>query len=89
MFQVLTNWHDFHMPLAAALAAPRIHHQLLPPDTLIEEPYATLDPQVRRALVARGYRFENQGWNGDIQVVLVGPGGASAVAGGSSPRASD
>jgi gamma-glutamyltranspeptidase/glutathione hydrolase len=83
IFQVLTNWHDLHMPLAAAVAAPRIHHQLLPPDTLFEEPYSTLDPGVREALVRRGYRFVNQGWNGDIQVVAEGPGGASAV---SDPR---
>jgi gamma-glutamyltranspeptidase/glutathione hydrolase len=49
VFQVLSNWHDFHLPLDAAVAAPRIHHQLLPPDTLFEEPYATLDPAVRGA----------------------------------------
>ncbi len=83
IFQVLTNWHDFHLPLEAAVAAPRIHHQLLPPDTIIEEPYATLDPAVRAALAARGYTFVNQGWNGDIQVVVVGDLGASAV---SDPR---
>jgi len=80
IFQVLTNWHDFHLPLAAAVAAPRIHHQLLPPDTLFEEPYATLDPAARAALSARGYRFVNQGWNGDIQVIVVGDPGATAVA---------
>ncbi|TLZ04953.1 MAG: gamma-glutamyltransferase [Gammaproteobacteria bacterium] len=80
IFQVLTNWHDFHLPLAAAVAAPRIHHQLLPPDTLFEEPYATLDPAARAALSARGYRFVNQGWNGDIQVIVVGDPGGTAVA---------
>ena len=51
IFQVLTDWHDFHLPLDAAVAAPRVHHQLLPPDTLFEEPYATLDPTVRAALM--------------------------------------
>ncbi|HKD53614.1 MAG TPA: gamma-glutamyltransferase, partial [Steroidobacteraceae bacterium] len=70
IFQVLTNWHDFHMPLEAAVAAPRIHHQLLPPDTLFEEPYATLDPAVRAALAARGYRFVTLPFNGDIQVIV-------------------
>ena len=72
VFQVITNWHDFNMPLAAAVAAPRIHHQLLPPNTLFEEPYAELDPAVRSALIARGYVFVNQGWNGDIEAVAVG-----------------
>jgi len=80
IFQVLTNWHDFHLPLEAAVAAPRIHHQLLPPNTLFEEPYATLAPGARAALSARGYTFVNQGWNGDIQVIVVEDSGAAAVA---------
>ncbi len=83
IFQVIADWHDFHMPLAAAVAAPRIHHQLLPPNTLFEEPYATLDPAVRAALIQRGYVFVNQGWNGDIEAVAAGPSGTVAV---SDPR---
>jgi len=83
VFQVLTDWHDFHMPLAAAVAAPRIHHQLLPPNTLFEEPYAGLAPEVRTALIARGYAFVNQGWNGDIEAVAISADGATAV---SDPR---
>ena len=83
LFQVLTDWHDFHMPLAAAVAAPRIHHQLLPPNILYEEPYAGLAPEVRTALIARGYAFVNQGWNGDVEAVAIGADGATAV---SDPR---
>jgi gamma-glutamyltranspeptidase/glutathione hydrolase len=83
IFQVLTNWHDFHMPLEAAVTAPRIHHQLLPPDTLFEEPYATLDPAVRAALAARGYKFVTQGFNTDIQVIVADDLGVEAV---SDPR---
>jgi gamma-glutamyltranspeptidase/glutathione hydrolase len=83
VFQVITDWHDFRMPLAAAVAAPRIHHQLLPPNTLFEEPYATLDPAVRAALVQRGYVFVNQGWNGDIEAIAAGTSGTVAV---SDPR---
>jgi gamma-glutamyltranspeptidase/glutathione hydrolase len=83
IFQVLCNWHDFHMPLEAAVAAPRVHHQLLPPDTLFEEPYAGLDPAVRAALSARGYRFVTQDWNGDIEVIASGASGTEAV---SDPR---
>jgi gamma-glutamyltranspeptidase/glutathione hydrolase len=71
------------MPLEAAVAAPRIHHQLLPADTLFEEPYATIHPTAREALVDRGYTFVNQGWNGDMQVVVVAASGTSAV---SDPR---
>jgi len=83
IFQVITDWHDFNMPLAAAVAAPRVHHQLLPPNTLFEEPYATLDPSVRAALEQRGYVFVNQGWNGDIEAIAIGPAGTVAV---SDPR---
>jgi gamma-glutamyltranspeptidase/glutathione hydrolase len=80
IFQVLTNWHDFHMTLAAAVATPRIHHQLLPPDTLFEEPYAGLDPTVRASLMTSGYRFETQSWNGDIQAIVFDTHGATAAA---------
>jgi gamma-glutamyltranspeptidase/glutathione hydrolase len=80
IFQVLTNWHDFRMSLEAAVSAPRVHHQLLPPDILFEEPYATLEPPVRVALEERGYKFVNQGWNGDIQVIVVEASGVTAVA---------
>jgi gamma-glutamyltranspeptidase/glutathione hydrolase len=83
VFQVLITWHDFHMSLASAVAAPRVHHQLLPADTLIEEPYATLEPAVRTALIARGYRFENRGWNGDVQAIVLASGQEVAV---SDPR---
>ena len=83
IFQVISDWHDFRMPLAAAVAAPRIHHQLLPPNTLFEEPYATVDPAVRTALGERGYVFVNQGWNGDIEAIAAGNPGTVAV---SDPR---
>jgi gamma-glutamyltranspeptidase / glutathione hydrolase len=83
IFQVLTNWHDFNLPLAAAVAVPRIHHQLHPSDTLFEEPYASIDPAVREELLRRGYQFVEQAWNGDIQVIAVEPAGVCAV---SDPR---
>jgi gamma-glutamyltranspeptidase / glutathione hydrolase len=83
IFQVLTNWHDFHLPLEAAVAAPRIHHQLLPADTIFEEPYAQLQPAVRSALLARGYRFVTQDFNGDIEVIAIGADAVEAV---SDPR---
>lgn len=81
VFQVITHWHDDHMDMPSALAAARIHHQLLPRDTLTEEPFATLAPAVRAELAARGYQLEQQGWNnGDVEVVSVGPEGPAAFA---------
>jgi gamma-glutamyltranspeptidase / glutathione hydrolase len=71
VFQVITDWHDFHMPLAAAVSAVRVHHQLLPPNVIYEEGWRQLDPATVRELESRGYRVENQGWSGDIAAVEV------------------
>jgi gamma-glutamyltranspeptidase/glutathione hydrolase len=79
LFQVISDWHDFRMPLAAAVAATRVHHQLLPPDTIYEEPYRLLDAATVQALEARGYRLEDQGWNGDVEAVEVTAHGFVAV----------
>ncbi|MHB8813255.1 MAG: gamma-glutamyltransferase [Steroidobacteraceae bacterium] len=81
--QVLWNWRDFRFPLDAAVAEPRIHHQLFPRDTLFEEPYATIGAGARSELMARGYKFVQQGWNGDVQVITIAASGVSAV---SDPR---
>jgi len=83
IFQVMLNLYDYHMPLPAAIASPRIHHQLLPADTLFEEPFARLPDAARATLEQRGYRFENQGWNGDMQAIMVEQGRPVAV---SDPR---
>ena len=71
------------MLLSDAVAVPRIHHQLPPPDTLFEEPYAGLDPGTKKALIERGYKFAAQGLNGDIQVIAIGTEATTAV---SDPR---
>jgi gamma-glutamyltranspeptidase / glutathione hydrolase len=83
IFQVLSNWYDYHMSLEAAVSAPRVHHQLLPPNTIFEEPYATIDPAARKALVDRGYTFVDQGWNTEMEIVAVEASGTTAV---SDPR---
>lgn len=80
IFQVLTNWHDFDMPLAAAVAEPRLHNQLYPVDSIFEEPYAKVAPAVRSALISRGYKLVNQAFNGDIEAIELRESGAIAVA---------
>jgi gamma-glutamyltranspeptidase/glutathione hydrolase len=68
IFQVLVDAYDFHLPLKAAIDAPRYHHQLLPPDTLYWEPYAPFPPTLGVALRARGYTLE-EGFNTDMAAI--------------------
>ncbi|MEE9101602.1 gamma-glutamyltransferase [Pseudomonas nitroreducens] len=72
IFQVLNNVYDYHLPLEKAVAAQRVHHQLLPKDTLYFDAYAPLTGKVADELKAMGYTLEDQGWNmGDIQAIRV------------------
>jgi gamma-glutamyltranspeptidase / glutathione hydrolase len=80
IFQVLTDWHDFHLPLAEAVATARVHHQLLPPNTIFEEPYAGLTAAVHAQLEARGYHIVNQGWDGDIEAITCAASECQAAA---------
>ncbi|WP_212629344.1 gamma-glutamyltransferase [Pseudomonas sp. KB-10] len=72
IFQVLNNVYDFKLPLEKAVAAQRVHHQLLPKDTIYYDAYAPLTGEVADELKAMGYVLEDQGWNmGDIQAIRV------------------
>jgi gamma-glutamyltranspeptidase/glutathione hydrolase len=71
IFQVLSNVYDFNMPLPEAVGATRFHHQLLPPNTIFQEPFHQLDPAVVKALEDKGYKFTMQGFNGDIQAIRI------------------
>lgn len=72
VFQVITNLHDHGLPLKEALAAQRVHHQLLPKDTLFLDPYSPLKGKAAEDLEALGYTLTEQGWPmGDIQAVQV------------------
>ncbi|KAB0546988.1 gamma-glutamyltransferase [Pseudomonas argentinensis] len=72
IFQVLNNVYDFKLPLEKAVAAQRVHHQLLPKDTIYYDAHAPLTGKVADELKAMGYVLEDQGWNmGDIQAIRV------------------
>ncbi len=71
VFQVLANVYDFGQPLPKALATLRFHHQLLPPNTIFTEPYAPMPARLAAAIKARGYRIEDQGFNGDIEAIEI------------------
>ncbi|MNQ57181.1 Gamma-glutamyltranspeptidase precursor [compost metagenome] len=72
IFQVLNNLYDYNLPLEKAVAAQRVHHQLLPKDTIYYDAYAPLTGKVADELKTMGYTLEDQGWNlGDIQAIRV------------------
>ncbi|RZI86577.1 MAG: gamma-glutamyltransferase [Pseudomonas sp.] len=75
IFQVMNNLYDYDMPLAKAVAAQRVHHQLLPKDTIYFDSYAPLTGKVADELKKMGYVLEDQGWEmGDIQAIRVTDG---------------
>ena len=71
VFQVLADVYDFDQPLPEALKLMRFHHQLLPADTIFTEPYAPLSAELTAQLAARGYKAEDQGYNGDIEAIQI------------------
>ena len=72
IFQVMNNLYDYDMPLDKAVAAQRVHHQLLPKDTIYFDSYAPLTGPVADGLKKMGYVLEDQGWEmGDIQAIRV------------------
>lgn len=58
VWQTLSNVLDFGMPVAAAIAAPRIHHQHLPDEIVVNDEAIT--KQVETQLKAVGHTFV---WN--------------------------
>ena len=54
VLQVITNVIDFHMPIAEAVSAPRLHQQWQPEDVLVEPGF---DPALLAALQARGHKI--------------------------------
>jgi gamma-glutamyltranspeptidase/glutathione hydrolase len=72
IFQVLNNIYDYRMSLADAVSAQRVHHQLLPKDTIYFDSFAPLTGKVAEELTAMGYKLENQGWGmGNVQAIRV------------------
>jgi gamma-glutamyltranspeptidase/glutathione hydrolase len=71
IFQVISNVYDFNMPLKDAVAAPRFHHQLLPPNAIFWEPYAPVDGELAKQIEAKGYVLKAQSFNGDVQAIGI------------------
>jgi gamma-glutamyltranspeptidase/glutathione hydrolase len=71
VFQVLVDLYDYGLQLPQALAQMRFHHQLLPQNTLFAEPYAPFPSALTRAMQERGYRVEDQDFNGDMEAIQI------------------
>jgi gamma-glutamyltranspeptidase/glutathione hydrolase len=82
VYHVISNVIDHGMPLPAAVAAPRLHHQALPDRIEIEPggfPPATLD-----SLRALGHAIaDDDGYWGDVEAIVRTPEGWQGV---SDPR---
>jgi gamma-glutamyltranspeptidase/glutathione hydrolase len=72
--QVILNVVDHGMSLAAAVAAPRVHHQALP--DVIRHERAGLAPATADALKALGHRVEaRSGTSGIVAAIGRAPNG--------------
>ncbi|WP_407314940.1 gamma-glutamyltransferase [Pseudomonas sp. nanlin1] len=72
IFQVMNNLYDYNLPLQQAVAAQRVHHQLLPKDTIFFDSFAPLQGEQAQGLERMGYTLKNQGWRmGDVQAIRV------------------
>ncbi len=68
--EAILNVIDFHMDIASAIDAPRIHEQWLP--DVIEAETMALSPDTRRALEAMGYSIKDRTHWGAAAGILVG-----------------
>ena len=85
VFQAIVNIVDHGQTPAQAAAAPKFHHQLLPPNRIIYSQCCVLDAGTITALQQRGYEVERSSWEfGDLQI--IGVDAAGNVAAGADPR---
>ncbi len=85
VFQAIVNVVDHGMTAQQSAAAPKFHHQLLPPNRVIYSQCCPLEPATIAALRERGYDVERSSWEfGDLQIISIDARGA--VAAGADPR---
>ena len=72
VLQVIVNVLDYHMDIAASVAAPRLHHQWLPDQVIVEPGFSD---EVLAALRAKGHSIrESMGYT-SANSILVTPNG--------------
>ena len=79
VLQVILNVADHGMPIEAAVAAPRVHHQWTPEQLAWER--TALSPDVRQALSALGHQFAREPTSlGQCMAIEARGGSLTAVA---------
>jgi gamma-glutamyltranspeptidase/glutathione hydrolase len=90
VLQVLINVIDHRMPVAAAVAAPRLHHQWMPDELVHESTGFSVD--VVSELQARGHRLRgretSRGRQGDAATIAIDPA-TGRLFGAADPREPD
>ncbi len=81
VYHVISNVIDHGMPLAQALAMPRLHHQSLPDQISLERDGFL--PETIRALESMGHKVVLRGYMGDVEAIIRTPSG---WLGASDPR---
>jgi gamma-glutamyltranspeptidase/glutathione hydrolase len=81
VYHVISNVIDHHMPLADAIAAPRMHHQALPDSIRLER--GGFQPAAIAELERLGHGIQYRGGWGDVEAIIRMPSGWEGV---SDPR---
>jgi len=66
--QSIINVLDFHMPLKRAVESPRIHHQWMPDELVVE---SKISPSTHSSLERRGHAVKEKNSLGVVQAILV------------------
>jgi gamma-glutamyltranspeptidase / glutathione hydrolase len=72
VLQVISNVIDRNMPIEAAVADPRLHHQWFPDEVSVERGFSR---ELMRALEARGHKVVERAPGTSANSILVTPGG--------------
>jgi gamma-glutamyltranspeptidase/glutathione hydrolase len=75
--QTILNLIDFQMPVKEAVGSPRIHHQWMPDNLIVE---ADIPAEAKRSLERRGHSVRERGVVGVVQAIMVKQGKASGAA---------
>ncbi len=81
VLQVIVNMIDFRKSIVDAVAAPRVHHQWMPDEVVVEK---TLPAETIAALTARGHKVRVGSVFGSANSIAVTPDG---LVGAADPRA--